>query len=289
MQSFWPKGVNVIAIVPAFNEAKYIANVLRQLKQRKQEGLIREIVVADDGSKDRTAEIAKQEGADTVLRLKRNQGKIRAFAEGVRFIAQKYAPKERFKKEKERQRTMESIIVLTLDADLKDVKARQIRMMVNPLLFRKKIDMTIGESYQILPEYIGQRAIRLRALGGLLKGTKLWRKMLRTGYGQERTLDHLIRNQRVVPTFFIMNRACGREKDLVLEEMYAAKDYLAQRVMLAHQLSQRRRLIKGMELPAKKRREIARSKLKIAREQDKANFLGMMQQIRKARKRARRR
>jgi UDP-N-acetylglucosamine---dolichyl-phosphate N-acetylglucosaminyltransferase len=51
----------VIAVVPAYNEEKRIAGVLRELRK-----YVDEIRVSDDGSTDRTAEIAKKAGARVI-------------------------------------------------------------------------------------------------------------------------------------------------------------------------------------------------------------------------------
>ena len=58
----------VIAIIPAFNEEKYIGTVV--LKARRH---VDEVIVADDGSKDQTAIVARLAGA-TVIRQERNKG-----------------------------------------------------------------------------------------------------------------------------------------------------------------------------------------------------------------------
>ena len=69
----------VAAIIPAFNEEKNIANVLKVLLSSKGLG---EIIVVDDGSRDNTVEIAKRLGA-RVVHLKKNVGKARAMRKGV--------------------------------------------------------------------------------------------------------------------------------------------------------------------------------------------------------------
>ncbi|MCK4883278.1 MAG: glycosyltransferase, partial [Candidatus Diapherotrites archaeon] len=71
---FLPKGTNVVAIIPAYNEAKYIKHTVKQLKKCQSSGLIQDIVVVSDGSTDKTAKIAKDAGAK-VIELKKNKGK----------------------------------------------------------------------------------------------------------------------------------------------------------------------------------------------------------------------
>jgi len=60
--------MKTIAIIPAFNEEKRIENVIR--KTRKY---VDKVIVVDDGSKDKTAEVSKRAGAK-VIRYKENQG-----------------------------------------------------------------------------------------------------------------------------------------------------------------------------------------------------------------------
>ncbi|MEM5814264.1 MAG: glycosyltransferase family 2 protein [Candidatus Aenigmatarchaeota archaeon] len=68
---------DVVALIPAFNEEKNIAEAVERTKSR-----IENVVVVDDGSSDRTAEIAKGKGA-TVIRHAANLGKGAALKTGL--------------------------------------------------------------------------------------------------------------------------------------------------------------------------------------------------------------
>ncbi|MFH1376303.1 MAG: glycosyltransferase family 2 protein [Candidatus Woesearchaeota archaeon] len=60
-----------LIIIPAFNEEKAIADVIKDLKSHDYHN----ILVIDDGSKDRTAEIAKENGAKVIKHIiNRGQG-----------------------------------------------------------------------------------------------------------------------------------------------------------------------------------------------------------------------
>lgn len=69
-------------IFPAYNEEKNIRFVIREARKYLDNPLI---VVVDDGSKDRTSQLAKGEKA-IVLRHERNKGKGEAVKTGIKFI-----------------------------------------------------------------------------------------------------------------------------------------------------------------------------------------------------------
>jgi len=58
----------VIVIIPAYNEEKKIGNVVKYVKR-----FVDRVIVVDDGSVDRTAEMAKKAGANVIRNVK-NQG-----------------------------------------------------------------------------------------------------------------------------------------------------------------------------------------------------------------------
>ncbi|MCD6391667.1 MAG: glycosyltransferase family 2 protein [Dehalococcoidia bacterium] len=61
--------VNVLAGIPAYNEARYIGSIVLQARQ-----YVDEVIVVDDGSMDNTARVAELAGA-TVIRHPANRGK----------------------------------------------------------------------------------------------------------------------------------------------------------------------------------------------------------------------
>jgi glycosyltransferase involved in cell wall biosynthesis len=82
------------ALIPAFNEAPYIANVVEGARQH-----VEMVVVIDDGSGDGTAEVARAAGA-TCLQSPTNCGKASALRSGIDFA-----------------RAQEFTHVITLDGD----------------------------------------------------------------------------------------------------------------------------------------------------------------------------
>jgi glycosyltransferase involved in cell wall biosynthesis len=67
----------VIAILPAYNEEKRIAPVIRGVKK-----FVKDVIVIDDGSTDQTAKISRSAGA-IVYRLQKNSGKGVALKKGM--------------------------------------------------------------------------------------------------------------------------------------------------------------------------------------------------------------
>jgi glycosyltransferase involved in cell wall biosynthesis len=75
--------MKICALIPAFNEAPYIDEVVRGAGKHVQE-----VVLIDDGSCDGTAEIARTAGA-TCLRKEANTGKASALREGIAFACER--------------------------------------------------------------------------------------------------------------------------------------------------------------------------------------------------------
>jgi glycosyltransferase involved in cell wall biosynthesis len=71
-------------VIPAYNEEQTVAETIRRVKTVDLAGLELEIVVVDDGSKDRTREILKTIPGITVVLHERNSGKGAAVKSGFR-------------------------------------------------------------------------------------------------------------------------------------------------------------------------------------------------------------
>lgn len=71
---------DICVLIPAYNEEKAIAGVVERARK-----FARKVVVVDDGSSDRTAEMAEKAGAE-VIRHGTNQGKGVALRNGCRHI-----------------------------------------------------------------------------------------------------------------------------------------------------------------------------------------------------------
>ena len=98
-------------IIPAFNEAKSIALVLRDLPD-----LVDEVVVVDNRSTDGTADEAEKAGATVLFEAQKGYGY--ACLKGIAYLAQKAKPKD---------------IVVFLDGDYSDYP-EELEQLIDPIL-----------------------------------------------------------------------------------------------------------------------------------------------------------
>lgn len=137
--------MNVTAIIPAYNEELTIASVVNCLIKVDK---IQKVIVVSDGSTDRTAEIARECGAD-VIELEENVGKGGAIKAGVNECGTE--------------------VILFLDADLIGLNERHVLDLIEPVI-SNNADMTIGIfrngrmvtdlAQKVTPYLSGQRAIK---------------------------------------------------------------------------------------------------------------------------------
>jgi glycosyltransferase involved in cell wall biosynthesis len=127
--------MKLIVQIPCFNEERTLAAVIRDIP-RTIEGIDDvEVLVLDDGSTDRTSEVARREGADHLIRLKRNAGLASAFA-----IALDYALSQG------------ADIVVNTDGD-GQYRGRDIPRLVRPIL-RGTAEMVVGvRNFDQIPSY----------------------------------------------------------------------------------------------------------------------------------------
>ena len=142
------KKPRISLIIPAFEEADRIAGTLSTVDSELRSSLQKiddiEVIVVDDGSNDATSEIARQAGADVVIRLEENKGKGAAIRAGV-------------------QEANGSVVAFT-DADLA-YNPRQVVKLVT--LVESGYDMVVGSRQHIETKNL-VRAGRFREVGGRL-------------------------------------------------------------------------------------------------------------------------
>jgi len=115
--------VRVFIVIAAFNEEHAISDVLKGLSRAGY----KDIVVVDDGSKDKTAEIARANGA-YVVRHVINRGQGAALATGMAYALKNDAD-----------------IIVHFDADGQQ-RAEDIAAMISPIK-RNEVDVTLGSRF----------------------------------------------------------------------------------------------------------------------------------------------
>lgn len=114
---------NLFVVIPAYNEEKVIKSVISDLKKEDYKN----IIVVDDGSKDKTSEIAKKEKVTTIRHII-NRGQGAALRTGIDYALSKGAD-----------------IIFTFDADGQH-QAKDIKRLIKPIL-DKKYDVALGSRF----------------------------------------------------------------------------------------------------------------------------------------------
>ena len=144
--------IGVAAVVPAKNEQDRIGATLRALATLPQVDLV---VVVDDGSTDRTADVAAAAGAAVVVRHPRNRGKAAALASGAAEVSRLEEAESAGEAESatgpespEGGSQRQARALLFVDADLQD-SAGNLGPLCAPVLAGRS-DMTIA----VLPQQL---------------------------------------------------------------------------------------------------------------------------------------
>lgn len=119
--------MNLVIIIPAFNEAAVISNVIKKIPKKFSGVSKTEIVIVDDGSSDLTAQIAKNM-AVKVLSHKLNRGAGAATKTGLLYAKKRNAD-----------------IIVTFDADGQH-HPEDIKKIIRPII-EKKSDLVIGSRF----------------------------------------------------------------------------------------------------------------------------------------------
>ncbi|HVA96961.1 MAG TPA: glycosyltransferase family 2 protein [Candidatus Acidoferrales bacterium] len=164
--------MKVSAIVPAYNEEKKIGHVLDTLTKCKS---IDEVICVNDGSSDKTAEIAKSYKKVVVIELPKNCGKAYAVMQGV--IQAK------------------GDIILFIDADLVGLTASKINSLIDPLkedTHDAAIGYKLGSKFDIFFIPLGgERAYFKKDILPLAEHAK------DKGFGLELYLNYAFKEKRV--------------------------------------------------------------------------------------------
>jgi len=117
--------MKLTVIIPAYNEERTLGKVIKDIPKTIPSIDKIEVIVIDDGSTDRTAEISKQTGAK-VYSFKHNKGRAKAVMYGFSKFLENHS----------------DILVLT-DAD-DQYDSKEIPLIVKPII-KKEADMVLGD------------------------------------------------------------------------------------------------------------------------------------------------
>lgn len=141
--------MKLVVQIPCLNEEESLPAALRVIP-RQIEGIDAvEVLVIDDGSKDRTREVALAHGADHVLRFTRHKGLASAFMAGL-----------------DASLKLGADIIVNTDAD-NQYPAEDIPRLIGPIL-RGEADMTIGDRQVSELAHFSWMKQRLQVLGSFV-------------------------------------------------------------------------------------------------------------------------
>jgi hypothetical protein len=225
----------VAVIIPAYNEEQRILTVLNAAKASK---LATEIIVVDDGSQDRTSEVARTVEGVRVIRLKANLGKGGAMVKGVQ--------------------STKARLLAFIDADLSGLQGSHIDDIIRPLL-QDQCDMCVGifrggkvwsdMAQRVAPYLSGQRAIKR----DLFEAVPIMSE-LRMGveWALENAADR--RKSRVVRVLIRGVSNCAKEEKLGVLKGLKARGLMYKEITEAMVKTRRRRPPLGGPRPKHKRR-----------------------------------
>jgi len=141
-----------VIIIPAYNEEANIGMVVSEAKSNFPKSLI---LVVDDGSEDKTGEIAKKYGA-FVLKNKKNLGKSESTKKAAKYLFEKHP---------------EIKEIALIDAD-NQYSAKELKKLIKPII-ENKADFVIGRrDFSDIPSFGHRPGIKIFAfLFNFLYGT----------------------------------------------------------------------------------------------------------------------
>jgi glycosyltransferase involved in cell wall biosynthesis len=189
-------------VIPAFNEEGRIDFVLDVVKKVKN---ISEIIVVDDGSDDRTNEIARNKGVN-VIKLPFNHGKFLAVKKGILQSS--------------------GDIIVVLDADLLNLKPRHIIKLINAVKNFKTVSVAqfikgrfFTDHYGVKKHLSGQRAAYcsfwLEFFQEIENQGLTEEKLLKIGFALEYEMNRFIKTKnykRVYVKWFGVSHVLKEEK-----------------------------------------------------------------------------
>jgi len=118
--------MKLIVQIPCFNEEQTLGETLRDIPRRVPGVNTVEVLVLDDGSTDRTVEVAKESGADHIISLGQHEGLARAFMAAI-----------------DASLRLGADLIVNTDAD-NQYDGRDIQTLITPIL-EGRAEMVIGD------------------------------------------------------------------------------------------------------------------------------------------------
>ncbi|HLT32303.1 MAG TPA: glycosyltransferase family 2 protein [Aquaticitalea sp.] len=119
---------NIVVVIPAYNEEHSIGHVVREIP-----AIVKEIIVVDNNSTDKTSQIAKDAGATVLFQPKKGYGN--ACLKGLEYMSEKTESPE---------------IVVFLDGDYSDYP-EELTKIIAPIV-EQNIDFVVGSRVKDLRE-----------------------------------------------------------------------------------------------------------------------------------------
>lgn len=138
--------MKLIVQIPCFNEEKTLPLTIRDIPRDIPGIDTVEILVIDDGSIDRTSEVARELGVDHIIRLSGNKGLARAFIVGL-----------------EKCLELGADIIVNTDGD-NQYKGEDIQRLVEPIL-KNEADIVVGQRDIDNIPHFSRLKKKLQALG----------------------------------------------------------------------------------------------------------------------------
>src|SRR6201996_4587443 len=138
--------MKLIIQIPCFNEEAQLPTTLSRLPRQIDGFDSVEWLIVDDGSTDRTIEVARAAGVDHVVRLTNNKGLAAAFQAGL-----------------DAGLKLGADVIVNTDAD-NQYEGADIPKLVEPIL-RGEADMVIGDRQVDVNEHFSRSKRRLQRLG----------------------------------------------------------------------------------------------------------------------------
>lgn len=141
--------MKLIIQIPCFNEENTLGITLKDLPKKIQGIDQIEYLIIDDGSSDRTIEVAKENGVAHVVKFKNNKGLAKGFMAGIDACLR-----------------LQADIIVNTDAD-NQYFGEDIEKLVRPIL-EGSADMVIGERPIMKTEHFSPLKKRLQKIGSLV-------------------------------------------------------------------------------------------------------------------------